>query len=299
MEDGMKTNVRQASLDLGVSAMVVAILVTGCATSGTEPAKAAAPAKATTAAKPVQAPKPVAMPKPPPPPPAKPKLAMPQVEAPAVPAVSIPPFDWQNAAPVKRADVLAEMDKKPRTDEFDHMIRLTDMDGKQLAGFLAAVKDRLDRLAAWEGTDKGKRREELRTKAIPAAQEGTDEAKLKALVVESRQLDAEYGALRTAVRAMVMGVLSPDQQRVWVGHAVMGAVGRSLRGVQLDDAQRAKALALCVETAKGLVKDDTVAKDPYLGNLLKGQEALIAKTADRVKTEVLTKEQRNALTPKN
>jgi hypothetical protein len=33
--------------------------------------------------------------------------------------------------------------------------------------------------------------------------------------------------------------------------------------------------------------------------LLKGQEALIAKTADRVKTEVLTQEQRNALTPKN
>lgn len=278
----------------GLSA--AAVLVSGCTTAGSGPASKGTAAKIVPAKAP---PAKVAAAKQAPPP-AKPRLAMPQIEKPAVPPVAIPAFDWQgaNVAPSNRAEVLAGIEKKYRPDEFDAMVRVTDMDGKQLAGFLAAVNDRLARLATWENSDKGKRRAELKDKEIPAAQEGTDEAKLKKLAVEYGQLDAEYAALRTAVRAMVMGVMTLPQQRVWAAQRVMGSVARGMRGVELDADQQKKALAICLEAASGLVKEDTVAKDPYLGELLKDQDALIGKTSDRVRADVLTKEQQAKLAPK-
>lgn len=269
-------------LALGCIGMVCAsaVLVTGCSTTAKAPAKQPQKARA---AKPAQ-------------PPAKPKLAVPQLEKPAVAPVAIAPFDWQSEKikPVKRADVLAAIEKKDRPDDFDGMIQATDMDGKQLAGFLAAVEDRLAKLAEWEKGDKAKRITELRTKAIPAAQEGTDEAKLKALAIELNQLDAEYGAFRVAIRAMVMGVMNLEQQRAWAGRSLLGQAMRGMRGVKFDADQQKKALAISVAAAAKIVKADTVAGDPYL-NLIGRNQGAIAQVADKIKDDVLTKEQKAAL----
>lgn len=288
---GMKREGRTNRWCLAGGLSAAAILLVGCATTGTEQekketAKPVAPAKVEPAKKPA-APK-VAAAKPDAPP-AKPKLHLPQVDKPSVPPLDVPVFDWQNAkvAPSNRADVLAMIDKKARPDEFDAMVRVTDMDGKQLAGFLAATEDRLARLREWDLGEKGKRRDELRKVAIPAAQEGSDEAKLKALVAECAQLDAEYGALRVAVRAMVMGVMTLEQQRVWAAQRVMGKVARAMQGTTLTPDQQKKAMRICTEAASELVKDGTVAKDPYFSELLNGQEALIEKTTARVKAEAL------------
>jgi hypothetical protein len=224
---------------------------------------------------------------------------MPQIEKHALPPPTIAPFDWRSdkVAAVKRADVLAEIEKKEKRDEFDAMIQVTDMDGKQLAGFVAATQDRLARLATWEGSEKGKRRVELKTKLVPEAQEGTDDAKLKKLAIELNQLDAEYGALRVAVRAMVMGVMTLEQQRAWAGNALMGLALRSLRGTQLDADQQKKALALSIAAASSVVHQDTVSIDPYLNCMGRNQGGLITQTADKMREEVLTKEQRAKLAP--
>jgi hypothetical protein len=55
-----------------------------------------------------------------------------QIEKPVVPLVAVPVFDRQNSkvAPSKRTEVLAMLEKKYRSDEFDCMIRVTEMDGK-------------------------------------------------------------------------------------------------------------------------------------------------------------------------
>jgi hypothetical protein len=261
-------------------------LFAGCSTGGTAPSKAKPAAAAKAEAKK-------------PSPPAKPKLAMPQIEKTAVPPPAIAPFDWRSdkVAAVKRADVLADIEKKERRDEFDAMIQATEMDGKQLAGFLAATQDRLARLAAWEGSEKGKRRVELRTRLVPEAQEGTDDTKLKKLAIELNQLDAEYGALRVAVRGMVMGVMTLEQQRAWAASALLGVASRSLRGTQLDADQRKRALAICAGAVKDVIKEDTVASDSYLNCIARNQGDLVTKTVQRIKSEVLTKEQQAALAP--
>jgi PBP1b-binding outer membrane lipoprotein LpoB len=276
----------QTGANLAVCAVVSAALFAGCSTGGTAPSKAKPAAAAKAEAKK-------------PSPPAKPKLAMPQIEKTAVPPPAIAPFDWRSdkVAAVKRADVLADIEKKERRDEFDAMIQATEMDGKQLAGFLAATQDRLARLAAWEGSEKGKRRVELRTRLVPEAQEGTDDAKLKKLAIELNQLDAEYGALRVAVRGMVMGVMTLEQQRAWAASALLGVASRSLRGTQLDADQRKRALAICAGAVKDVIKEDTVASDPYLNCIARNQGDLVTKTVQRIKSEVLTKEQQAALAP--
>ena len=288
-------NDRRAKIWKRMTGVTVAVaLLAGCTTTGSAPANKAATSssKKTTSTNEQRAKKPAQQ--------TKPKLAMPQIENPVVPPVVIPPFDWQNAgvAPGKRAEVLAMIEKKEKTDEFDAMICATDMDGKQLGGFLAAVADREARLLAWERSDKGKRWAELKATAIPAAREGTDAAKLKTLATESSQLNAEYGALRVAVRSMVMGVMNLQQQRMWAAQAISGNIFHNLRGVKPDADQRKKAQAICAEAAAEVVKEDTVAKDPYLANIFKDRQAVLDKTTERIKAEVLTQSQRSGLQKK-
>jgi hypothetical protein len=289
----MRNNAWVKGWEQWVGVTVAAAVVAGCATTGTEQPKkghATAPNKKAASAK-VVADKANA---------AKPLLPMPKIEKAIAPPVVIPAFDWQHStlAPGNRGEVLAKIDKKERADDFDAMIRVTDMDGKQLAGFLAAADDRLARLAVWTNSAKGKRMAELEATAIPAARQGTDEAKLKTLAVEHSQLAAEFRALRTAARAMVMGVMTLPQQRVWAAQTVKNKVDRMLRGVSLDTDQQKKALAIYTEAAAGLVQEDTVAKDPYLGDLFKDRQVVLDKTVERIKADVLTESQRTGLAPR-
>lgn len=279
-----------------VFAMLAAGLMPGCVTPSRDAATKAGEPAAVASAKSQAVPAPAQVPPSSRAVPAQQRLALPERPKPSVPPVVLPPFDWQDAAIglTNRVSVLTAIAAKPRPDEFDAMIRVTDMDGRQLAGFLAAVADRLERLDVWNSGAKGMRSDELR-KRVSAAQAAGHQEELSRLVGELDLLDAEYGALRTALRARVMGVMTLAQQRVWAGHRLWGSVARGLRGVELTADQQAKALAICVEAAAELIKDGTVSEDPYLNATFQGQGELQAKTLAQVKSAVLTADQRAKL----
>jgi hypothetical protein len=97
--------------------------------------------------------------------------------------------------------------------------------------------------------------------------------------------------MRCKVRADVMSALKLDQQKAWAGHELTRRLPRILGKLDLTDDQRKQVRAACDTLTADFVKDDTIAKDPYLSGL----DALSDKAMAAVSEKVLTAAQKEKL----
>ncbi len=206
---------------------------------------------------------------------------------------TVPPPAVVRIAPSSdRQAVLDQIAEKERQDEFDHMIIHTDVDGDELVAFMRAVDQRAANMAAHQADPaQGTAARQALAQAIAAAEEAGDEGRAAALKEQHDALNAAHWEFRTQQRAEVMGVLSPANQTLWVGHHLTGRVNRALRRARPDEEQREQIRAISHAVAADLVADGIVARDPYL-RTLSGEPRQTAVARAR---RILTREQAAAL----
>jgi Spy/CpxP family protein refolding chaperone len=168
-------------------------------------------------------------------------------------------------------------------DEFQLMILQLGLQGDQLKAFQLKVAERLKSIADWNQGKSGKQVADL-DKKLEQARNAKDEAKIKSLTEQRAPLQLESSQLRVRLRADVMSVLTLEQQRQWAAFVLCDCVRyRNLRGIVLDAAQVKQAQSICSEVAAKFVKEDTIAKDPYLNGLNNLREDV----ANSIKVNVL------------
>ncbi len=209
--------------------------------------------------------------------------------------------------PADRATVVAEIEKRKadadsRIDEFDEMILATDIDGKQLGAFLAAVERRHKKWEEYRGSAKHAKLQALQEQAR-AAKQADDKKKMAALETQIKPLAEAEREYRMAIRAEVVSVMDLEQQRDWANHVLWswGRLGGRLRRAKLTEDQMARAKTLTRAEMNNVIRPGTMQKDPYLWIVRGGNEdakALKDKIADKVAKTVLTAEQREAIAPK-
>jgi hypothetical protein len=171
-------------------------------------------------------------------------------------------------------------------DEFQLMILQLDLEGEQLKAFQLKLAERMKTLADWDKSKKAKQVEDLQLK-LQQAKDAKDEAKSKALGEQLAPLQQEYWKLRVALRAVVMSVLTIEQQRQWAAYVLLDQVRhRNLRGFTLTEAQWKQAQPICKEVAAKFVKEDTITNDPYLTGLQNLREDV----ANSIKVNILEME---------
>jgi hypothetical protein len=196
----------------------------------------------------------------------------------------------------ERAKVVQQLKEKAKLDDFDQMILTTDLDGEALKAFMAATEQRLKNLDDYDkdskkGADvRNKLREEVK-----AAEAAGDAKKTEERKAELAKLDEAYLAYRTQQRALVLGRLSLEQQRVWAARSLQGGALRALKRAQLTDDQMPAVAAACQKQAEAYIQTGTMEKDPYLKQMWPD---VGEKTVALITKSVLTKEQRAAVTPK-
>jgi hypothetical protein len=276
----------------------------GC---GSGPASAGAREGAVTSAQPATAPAskasdtvaPVAKPAETKPAATKPAATKPAKSGPKTkpPAADVAKAETKVKPPRKAPPPKVEAAKaaEPKPDEFEEMITMFKLQGPQLEQMRSKMKARTEALAAWDQTEKGKQKKQ-QDEELAQAKAGDDAAKLQAAQEKAKPLADEHWELRKKLRADVMSVLTLEQQRAWAGHMLWGPrkLFQSFRRAGLTEEQTQKAIAVCAEVAAEVVKEGTVAKDPYLMVLNEVKE----KAFSAVKDKVLTDEQRaQAATP--
>lgn len=168
-------------------------------------------------------------------------------------------------------------------DEFQLMILQLDLQGDQLKAFQLKLAERLKSLADWDKGKKAKQKNDL-DKKLEQARNAKDEAKIKSLTEQRMPLQEEYSKLRVSLRADVMSALTLEQQRQWAAFVLCDRVRfRNLRDITLNAAQVKQAQSICTEVAAKFVKEDTIAKDPYLTGLHNLREEV----ANSIKVNIL------------
>ena len=211
-------------------------------------------------------------------------------------------------AEAPRADrrrIVADIEKRCAADarsidEFDEMVLATDMDGRQLGAFLAAVQERHAKFQAYGQTAEAKRMAALKDQ-LAAAREAGDENEIEDLQKQMDPCAEAEKRFRTWIRVPVVEVMTLRQQRDWAAYVLWswwGGLGGRLRGAGLTDAQTAKAKAIGRAEMEQLIRPGTMAMDPYLW-CLRGRDEQAAKLKDRIARriarEVLTPEQRDKI----
>jgi hypothetical protein len=215
-----------------------------------------------------------------------------------------PARSFPDAPAADRRAVVAEIEKRraadPQSvDEFDEMILVTNMDGRQLGAFQEAVKDRKAKYEAYSGGPEGQKLAAVR-KQLAEARAARDEAKTADLQKQLEPLDRADMDYRTKIRAPVVEIMDLDQQRDWAAYVLWGRWGglnARFQGLGLTDEQMKKAQAVCRAEMNDLIKPGTLRNDPYLMIFRRrGENPFKDRVAARIGREVLSEDQREMLT---
>lgn len=214
-----------------------------------------------------------------------------------------PARSFENAPAADRRAVVAEIEKRRQADsqsvdEFDEMILVTNMDGRQLGAFQEAVRDRKAKYQAYSDGPEGQKLAAAR-KELADARAARDEAKAADLQKQVAPLDQADLDYRTKVRAPVVEIMDLDQQRDWAAYVLWGRWGglnARFQGLGLTDDQLKKAQTVCRAEMNDIVKPGTLRNDPYLMIFRRrGENPFKDRVAARIGREVLSEDQRKML----
>lgn len=178
-----------------------------------------------------------------------------------------------------------------RENEYDSLIADLRLEGDQLAAFKKADAERLAALRAFVEGAEGQQLMALREKMAAARREKrTDD--VPALRAEIQPLSDRYWAVRNQGRMAVLKTLSEPQLARVAGGALYARVARALAAVTPTQEQKGRTRAICDEAAARWFKMSMLESDPFFREIT----PLEASTRERVISEVLTDQQRAALT---
>ncbi len=211
-------------------------------------------------------------------------------------------MSFARAPRASRSRVVALIEKRredpeQKIDEFDEMVLVTDMDGRQLGAFLEAVKERHAKWGAYTEGEAEQKRQALRGQ-LDAAKKAGDPKRIAAIEKQLEPLEKAHQDYRAKVRADVVEVMTLPQQRDWAAFVLWGHWGKlrwRFRRLDLSDRQVERAREICRDEMDRLVQRGTMEADPYLFCIRgRGEEvrALKDRVADRIAQQVLSRQQR-------
>jgi len=163
------------------------------------------------------------------------------------------------------------------------------LSGDAQTKFKDAAEARQKKLDAWSESEKGKQLADLK-KELTAARKAKDEAKVKTLEEQAAPLEKEHAELMDSSRGEVLGLLSDKEWTKAISASLDRRVKKSLSAVTLTKDQEEKIKEISDEAVPGYLKEHTDKEQAF-----KGLVGLQSKVSAKVKSDVLTDAQREAI----
>jgi hypothetical protein len=188
-----------------------------------------------------------------------------------------------------------------RFQDYEQAVLVLGLKDDQEKAFREKTKARNEKMAELDKTDEATKVAELRAQLKEAKGQAKDQTKDQAKEQEKidelnnkmKPLAEVYDKKRAALRAELLGALSPDQQCYWIQWTLFRDLAARFKAAALTGEQKDKLWKECGKPAQKLAKDGALATDPYLRGIKELRDELEATCAKKV----LTSEQRD-LVPK-
>jgi len=173
----------------------------------------------------------------------------------------------------------------PIKSEYDTMAKVVTLTADQKPKFDAKVADLELALKNWDTTNADSEAK-LKTD-IKTAQTANDKNQVKLLQTQQKQLMDQRKEIELKGYKDIMDLLTPDQKQAWAIYKLQEEVSKHFTKAKLTDDQIAKIKPLC----EAAVKE----REQLPSSEDKQRRAVVTKLFDKIKTDVLTDDQRAQL----